>query len=235
MNEEILSLPSLVDTMAVTGGGISGALHATKLRMDLVGIAFVAICTGVGGGAIRDIILGQDVPVFLIRNFVGMAAIGAVAGYFFAKLVSELQPAIFVMDTLLIGIWVVIGAEKALAVGLSYNAAAFLGLTTAIGGGMMRDVLCRQVPTALMPGQWVAGAAIVAALIFVSVDGLLGNRVLAEVTAIAGATTLRALSARYKWVTPDALTASQRLYEWLGLRRRPSQPALPAGDRPQTP
>lgn len=220
MNGEVLSLPGIVDTMAITGGGISGALHATRLRMDLVGIAFVAICTGVGGGAIRDVILGQDVPVFLVRNFVGMAAIGAVAGYFFAKLVSELTPAIFVMDTLLIGIWVVIGAEKALAVGLSPTAAAFLGLTTAIGGGMLRDVLCRQVPTALMPGEWVAGAAIVAAVAFITVDTFTGARVAAEVCAIAGATALRALSARFRWITPDALTASDRLHEWLGLRGR---------------
>lgn len=230
MSDEILSLPGLVDTIAVTAGGISGALHATRLHMDLVGIGFVAICTGVGGGAIRDIILGQDVPVFLIRNFVGMAAIGAVAGYFFAKLVSELQPAIFVMDTLLIGVWVVIGAEKALSVGLSYSAAAFLGLTTAVGGGLLRDVLCRQVPTALVPGEWVAGAAIVAAVLFIGVDGLTGARGAAEIVAIAGAATLRALSAKFKWITPDALTASERLHGWLGLRRGP--PTVPRTQAP---
>ena len=88
-----------------------------------------------------------------------MAVIGAVAGYFFGKLVSELEPAIYVLDTLLIGVWVVIGAEKALALDLPYSAAVFLGLTTAIGGGLLRDVLCRNIPTALMPGQWVAASA----------------------------------------------------------------------------
>ena len=219
MSAEILAVPGIVEIAAVTGGAISGALHAKQKRMDLMGIGIVAICTGVGGGAIRDVILGQSVPVFLIQNFVLMALIGAVAGYFFGSLVSELEPAIYVLDTLLIGVWVVIGAEKALALDLPYSAAVFLGLTTAIGGGLLRDVLCRNIPTALMPGQWVGAAAIVAALLFVSLFALTGNRPIAEVTAIVGATTLRALSARFHWITPDAVDASERFRRWLGLGR----------------
>lgn len=185
--------------------------------MDLMGIGIVAICTGVGGGAIRDVILGNSVPIFLIQNFVLMAAIGAVAGYFFGRLVSQLEPAIYVLDTLLIGVWVVIGAEKALALDLPYGAAVFLGLTTAIGGGLLRDVLCRNVPTALMPGQFVAAAAIVAALLFVTIEYFTDARAIAQAVAIVGATVLRALSAHYNWITPDAVDASARFRHWLGL------------------
>lgn len=222
MSAAVLAVPSLVETIAVTGGGMSGALHATKRHMDLMGIAIVAICTGVGGGAIRDVVIGQSVPVFLIQSYVAMAGIGALAGYFFARLVAQLEPAIYVVDSLLIGVWVVIGAQKAIMLGMSTSAAVFLGTTTAIGGGLLRDVLCRETPTALMPGQWVAGAAIVAALIYVSLDGWTSMRVLAETTAILAATTLRLLSARYGWITPDAVHTSERLREWLGLNRRPS-------------
>ena len=219
MAADILAVPTLVEVAAVTGGAISGALHASKRRMDLMGIGIVAICTGVGGGAIRDVILGNSVPIFLIQNYVLMAMIGAVAGYFFGRLVSELEPAIYVLDTLLIGVWVVIGAEKALSLDLPYSAAVFLGLTTAIGGGLLRDVLCRNVPTALMPGQFVAAAAIVAAFLFVTIEYFTDLRTVAEAVAIAGATLLRALSARFNWVTPDAVDASARLRRRLGLAR----------------
>ncbi len=220
----ILAVPTLIEVAAVTGGAISGALHASKRRMDLMGIGIVAICTGVGGGAIRDVILGNSVPIFLLQNYLLMAVIGAVAGYFFGKLVSELEPAIYVLDTLLIGVWVVIGAEKALALDLPYSAAVFLGLTTAIGGGLLRDVLCRNIPTALMPGQWVAASAIVAALFFVTIEYFTDARVMAETVAIVSATVLRALSARYNWITPDAVDASTRFRHWLGLGKKP-QPA----------
>lgn len=220
----VLTVPTLVEVAAVTGGAISGALHAKKRRMDLMGIGIVAICTGVGGGAIRDVILGTSVPVFLIQPYVLMAVIGAVAGYFFGRLVSELTPAIYVLDTLLIGVWVVIGAEKALQLDLPNGAAVFLGLTTAIGGGLLRDVLCRNVPTALMPGEWVAAAAVVAAVLFVTIEYFTDARTVAEAVAIIGAATLRALSARYHWITPDAVDASQRFRRWLGLGKQ-AQPA----------
>lgn len=217
----VLTVPTLIEVAAVTGGAISGALHAKKRHMDLMGIGIVAICTGVGGGAIRDVILGTSVPVFLIQPYVLMAVIGAVAGYFFGRIVSELTPAIYVLDTLLIGVWVVIGAEKALQLDLPNSAAVFLGLTTAIGGGLLRDVLCRNVPTALMPGQWVAAAAVVAAVLFVTIEYFTDARTVAEAVAIIGATTLRALSAKFNWITPDAVDASQRLRRWLGLGRPP--------------
>ncbi len=215
----VLAVPTLVEVAAVTGGAISGALHASNRHMDLMGIGIVAICTGVGGGAIRDVILADSVPVFLLQNYLLMAVIGAVAGYFFGRLVSELEPAIYVLDTLLIGVWVVIGAEKALALDLPYGAAVFLGLTTAIGGGLLRDVLCRNVPTALMPGQFVAAAAIVAAFSFVIIEYFTDARAVAETVAIVSATALRALSAHYNWVTPDAVDASARFRRWLGLGR----------------
>ena len=219
MSASVLAVPGFVETIAVTGGAMSGALHATRHNMDFMGIALVAICTGVGGGAIRDVVVGHTVPIFLIQPYLLMAAIGAVAGFFFARLVAELEPAIFVVDSLIIGVWVVIGAEKALGLDLSRSAAVFLGLTTAIGGGLLRDVLCRETPTALMPGQWVAGAAIVAALIFVGLDQIVPAREIAEFTAIMAATALRLLSAKYNWITPDAVTMSNRFRVWLGLDR----------------
>ncbi len=225
MAADILTVPTLIEVAAVTGGAISGALHAKKKRMDFMGIGFVAVCTGVGGGAIRDVLLGNAVPIFLLQNYVLMAAIGAVAGYFFGRLVSELEPAIYALDTLLIGAWVVIGAEKALALGLSNSAAVFLGITTAIGGGLLRDVLCRNIPTALMPGQWVAAAALVAAVLFVSIEYFTDLRAVAEGAAIVSAAALRILSARFNWVTPDAVDASARLRRWLGLDRRGAEPA----------
>lgn len=211
MSTAMLSLPGVVEVLAVTGGAMTGALHAVRQRMDLMGVALVSVVTGVGGGATRDVLLGQAVPVFLIRNFIGMAIIGAIAGYFFARLVRQLEPAIFVMDTLLIGAWVVIGAEKALALKLPIIAAIFTGLIASVSGGLIRDILSRQVPTAFMPGQWVGAAALAAAVVFVAVDTFEGGRVAAQIAALATASGLRVLSLVRGWRTHDALSAADRL------------------------
>ena len=213
-------MPTILTTMSVIGGGISGALHATTRKMDITGILFVAICTGVGGGAVRDVLLGHGVPFFLVHNLVAMAFVGALAGFFFARFVEQLGPAIYTIDTLLVGFWVVIGAEKALRFGLDPMAAVFLGLTTAVAGGIIRDVLCREIPTALMPGQWVGASAALASVSFVLIYELTSFPVLAEATAIFMATMLRALGARYGWYTTDAVTMSNQLRRALRLTRR---------------
>jgi uncharacterized membrane protein YeiH len=223
MSEAALAIPGLITTVAVTGGGMSGALHASRRNMDLVGIAFVAVCTGVGGGAIRDVLLGNSVPIFLIQPYLAMALIGAIAGVFFARLVRRLGPAIYIIDSVLIGAWVVMGAEKALRLDLSASAAVFLGVTTAVAGGIVRDVLCRETPTALMPGQWVAAAAVLSSLVFVIMDSATDNRILAQALAIAIATGLRMASAQFDWVTPDAMTMSKHLNRWLGLIKEPPE------------
>lgn len=216
MSDAVLAVPTLVSTLSITCGAISGALHASTRRLDVMGIALVAVCTGVGGGAIRDVILGHDIPSFLLGGSLAVAFLGAAVGYFFARLVSHLAPAVFVVDTLLIGAWVVVGAEKALNEHLAVTAAALLGVISAVGGGLLRDVLCREVPTALMPGQWVAAAAITAAFVFVAVDAWTGHRELATVLAIVVASGLRLASAKFGWITPDAVTASRRMRQWVG-------------------
>ena len=212
---EVLEVPAIMETASILGGGISGALHARTRDMDYLGALIVAVSTGVGGGAIRDVIL-DEVPVFLLNDFVLIAVIGAVAAFFFARLLQRLTPFMFVLDTLLIGAWVVIGAEKAINAGLPPIAVIFVGSTTAIGGGLLRDVLCREIPTTLMPGRYVASSALIASLVFTGM-WLLELQVVAEVAALLSATLLRALSYHYEWVTPSALDMSSALRKWVGI------------------
>jgi uncharacterized membrane protein YeiH len=215
---EVLTVPAVMETASILGGGISGALHARTRDMDYLGALIVAVATGVGGGAIRDIMLGE-VPVFLLNMFVPLAVLGAVAAFFFARLLEKVTPFMFVLDTLLIGAWVVIGAEKAINAGLPPIAVVFVGATTAIGGGLLRDVLCRDIPTALMPGRYVAASGLIASIVFTSLWSV-GLEGLAEAAALITATLLRALSFHYEWVTPSAMDMSNTFRDWVGLPER---------------
>ena len=215
MIDSILTLPPFIETAAITVGALSGALHATRRNLDPVGVMLVAICTAVGGGAIRDVVLQVGVPTFLVaRNYFAYAALGAVAGYFFAGLVRSWVPVLVVLDSLLIGVWVVIGAEKTLAAGLTMAAAVFLGLITATGGGMLRDLLCRETPAVLQPGQYYALAAMASALAFVATLQVGLSVWWAQAVAITVATVLRFTSMRFNLSTPVPHDLSDTITRW---------------------
>jgi uncharacterized membrane protein YeiH len=109
-----------------------------------------------------------------------------------------------VVDTLLIGVWVVLGAERALYADLPLASAALRGVLTAAGGGIIRDLLCKDVPAIIQPGEWYAAAAIGASLVFVSLIAAGVVLEVAEVATIATAAGLRVLSLWRGWRTPTA-------------------------------
>ncbi len=234
MSIEVITVPSPLEAVSFVGGGISGALHARERSMDYLGVLLIAVATAVGGGAIRDTLLNTT-PVFLENKytlftldygFIILAVLGGLAGYFLARLMTRLTTIIFVVDTLLIGAWVVIGVEKTIFTGLGPLTAIFVGTTTAVGGGLLRDVLCREIPSALMPGKWVGSSALVASIVFVSfyypLDNFLATGKATNVAAAAAiitASLLRGLSHRYNWQTPTAVDMSNSFRSWMGMKK----------------
>ena len=211
----VLTLPSVVEMTAVTFGALSGALHATRKGLDTVGVFTIALVSAIGGGAVRDVLLQAGTPVFLVSPaYLASAAFASVVALLLARLVRTVLPALGVVDTLLIGVWVVIGAERALLVHLSYSSAAFLGVITATGGGLLRDLLCHDVPAAVRPGEWYVAAAIPAAVAFVVLVEAGAALEVAQAVAVAGAAALRVASLALGWRTPTAYDL------WGGLEAR---------------
>lgn len=209
----VLSLPSTLEVVAVTTGALSGALHATHKKLDPMGVMVVAICTGVGGGAVRDVLLNAGIPVFLVSSSLLLNAILAAAvATLFARPIERLSPVMYVMyavDSLLIGVWVVIGLQKALVDGLNPFAAAFVGVVACVGGGLLRDVLCKDKPEVLRPGTFYAAAAAAGAGAYLGLAAL-GAPEWASVTAtIVVACALRAASAYFGWETPVSPVVSE--------------------------
>jgi uncharacterized membrane protein YeiH len=202
---DVIALPFAVEMTAVSFGALSGALHATRKGMDPVGVFTIAVLCSVGGGVIRDVLIQGRVPVFLVSpTYLSIAAFASVVGIVFARLVRAALPVMAVVDTLLIGVWVLLGAERALVVDLALPTAALLGVITAVGGGLVRDLLCHDVPAVIRPGQWYAAAAIVASLVFVTLIRVGAPVEVAEVVTIVVASLLRAGSLRFGWRTPTA-------------------------------
>lgn len=205
MPSQVLTLPAYLEIVAVTTGALSGALHANRRDFDFVGVIMIALCTGIGGGAIRDVVLSDGVPVFLTSSTMLLnALLAAVAGFLFAAAVRSFMPVMLIIDALLIGVWVVIGIQRTLLIGLSPWTAGFIGVVACVGGGVLRDILCRDKPEVLMPGRLYAAAAIAAAGAYLGLAAVGAPVAACVAAAIIVAAVLRWASEHFGWSTRPA-------------------------------
>jgi uncharacterized membrane protein YeiH len=163
--------PTLILVLNLAGTfifGISGGLAAVRARLDLFGVVVLAAVVGLAGGIVRDVLIG--VPPATFRDWRYLAAAGA-AGLvcFFAKPALErIHRGVLVFDAVGLGLFCVTGATKALDFGVGPLPAILLGAITGIGGGMLRDVLLREVPTVLRSELYAVPALLGAAVLVVA-------------------------------------------------------------------
>lgn len=152
----------LVDMTGVFASGLLGGAVARTKGFDIIGFVVLAICSGLGGGMIRDVLLGVDFPVALTDPlYLSAALAGAGLAFFLDFRSGWSRRALLVADALALGCWSATGAAKALGVGLAWLPAIFLGVVTAVGGGMLRDILVNQVPS-VFNGPLYASISVVA-------------------------------------------------------------------------
>jgi uncharacterized membrane protein YeiH len=146
--------------------GLSGGLAAVRARLDVFGVVVLAAVVGLAGGVVRDLLIG--VPPATFRDWRYLAAVGAAAAFcFFAGgAVERVHRSVLFFDAIGLAVFCVTGASKALDNHLGAIQAMILGAITGIGGGMLRDILLRDVPTVLRHELYaipaLAGAAVVA-------------------------------------------------------------------------
>ncbi|MBM2615035.1 TRIC cation channel family protein [Actinoplanes sp. LDG1-06] len=149
---------------------VSGALTAIRRQFDVVGIVLLAGITALGGGVARDVLIGATPPAAFSHLGYFVTPVVAAAVTFFAHPAFErLNTAVLVFDAAGLGLFCVLGTIKALEYGLSPLPAAALGVLTGVGGGVLRDVIARDIPALVRPDAElyavpaVAGTLIVAA------------------------------------------------------------------------
>jgi uncharacterized membrane protein YeiH len=204
MRDVPFQLPHWLDFGATFLFAATGALAALRKRYDLVGVAVLALCTGLGGSLLRDGMFLQNGPPAALQDgrYLAMVLLGAGAGVAFARWFHRLRLVIALADAAGLGIYAAYGAQKAMLMGLPVLSSILVGAVTAVGGGLVRDVLVREEPFLFKPGQFYALAAIGGATVFVVLDGPLG--VVTPVAAAAGIGTallLRLGSIYLGWTT----------------------------------
>lgn len=181
-----------LDFAGVAIFAVSGALVASRKRLDPVGFALIATVTGIGGGTLRDLLLGQAVFWVHQPNYVALCVAVSLVVYFIAPHIEFRYRVLLWADAAGLSLFSVLGASLAIDAGFSGVIAIVMGLLTATFGGLIRDVLCSEVPLILRK-EIYATAALCGALVFTWLDSLPLPYPAAEVGGIVACFAVRAL------------------------------------------
>jgi uncharacterized membrane protein YeiH len=197
-------LPLAIDLVAVWLFAATGALEARRKRYDVVGAGVLALVAGLGGGFLRDALLMQGGPAAALRDgrFLMAVLVGTATGIWFAGHLLRLRLAVLLADAVALALYGVYGAQMALLAGLPFFSAALVGTVNAVGGGLLRDVLAREVPLVFKPGQLYALAALAGSAAFLLLDAQLGLPTpVAATVGVLVTLALRIGSIRLGWRT----------------------------------
>jgi uncharacterized membrane protein YeiH len=218
--------PLAISLTAVFLGGLSGAIFAVQRKFAITGVFAIAIATGLGGGIIRDLLLGRTPVALTDPSYLPLVVVAAFVGFFFASLVHRGRLLLDILDPIWMGLFAVIGAQQTLNAGLGSFPAILVGCISGFGGAVMRDLLAGETPQLVLPGPINYLAAILGAIIYVGMVVWFGvDKVVSEWVTIAIVFALRMLALRYGIRAPEPMDLPRHLTKRMlgGGRRRRSR------------
>jgi uncharacterized membrane protein YeiH len=216
--QSLTSALTAIDLVASAVFAITGALVASRKQMDIVGFCWLGLVTGIGGGAVRDLLLG--LPVFWIREpaYVIVCLAASVAVYFGAHILDSRYRTLVWLDALGLALVSVGGAAKGLDAGAGPVNAIVMGVITAALGGVIRDIL-GQEPSIILRKEIYVTASVAGALSFVAATGLGVSRPSAMILGFAVALGVRGGAIIYGWSLPTYRSRPGRTMEEIAARR----------------
>ena len=198
------ALFTFLDLAGTFAFALSGAVAARERGLDWFGVLVLAFTVACGGGVLRDVCIGAIPPAGLGDwRYLAIAMVAGVLTLASRSVVDRLAHPVVLFDTLGLGLFAVTGAQKALLAGMNAEVAVLLGMVTAVGGGVMRDVLLNRVPV-ILQREIYASAALVGAGIEVAGERLGWASSWRTWVALSACFLLRSLSLRYGWNLPRA-------------------------------
>ncbi|WP_163409662.1 trimeric intracellular cation channel family protein [Flavobacterium ajazii] len=189
----------IIGTMAFA---MSGALTAMHKRLDPFGVFIIAFVTAVGGGTLRDVLIGRT-PVVWMQDlqYVYVIILGFILAILFRKKFDKLRTSLFLFDTIGLGVFTLIGLEKGIMTGLHPVICVALGTMTACFGGVIRDILCTEIPT-IFRKEIYATICIFGGIVFFVLRELDLNKDVLYLTTSVVIITVRLMAVKFKWYLP---------------------------------
>ena len=189
----------IIGTMAFA---MSGALTAMHKKLDPFGVFIIAFVTAVGGGTLRDVLIGRT-PVGWMRDlqYVYVIILGFGLAILFRKKFDKLRTSLFLFDTIGLGVFTLIGLEKGITIGLHPVICIALGTMTACFGGVIRDILCTEIPT-IFRREIYATICIFGGIVFFALRSLELNEDILYLTTSIVIISVRLMAVKFKWYLP---------------------------------
>ncbi|MEM6516881.1 MAG: trimeric intracellular cation channel family protein [Bacteroidota bacterium] len=193
----------ILDLSGVVAFSVSGVLVALEKRMDAFGVIIIAFVTAVGGGSLRDIMIGVE-PVSWMTNMTYVYFIigSSVAAVLLRKVIAYLRTSLFLFDTIGIGLYTVVGIETGLIAGLHPLICIALGTMTACFGGVIRDILCNEIPV-IFRKEIYATACILGGFSYFLMRELLSDRNYVFIIAAIIVIVVRLFAVKFKISLPS--------------------------------
>jgi uncharacterized membrane protein YeiH len=192
---------TVLDWLGVIAFAVTGALVASRKEMDVVGFVVLGTVTGIGGGTLRDVLLG--LPVFWIGEpiYLFTCALVSVVVFFAAHIPQSRYRFLLWLDAVGLALFAVTGAEKAAQAGADFTVAVAMGVITATFGGIVRDLLGGETPV-ILSREIYASAALTGAVVLIVLTAVGASRELAVGAGFATGLLVRAAALRYGWSLP---------------------------------
>jgi uncharacterized membrane protein YeiH len=183
--------------------GLSGGLAGVRAKLDLFGIIVLSAVVGLAGGIIRDLLIGAPPATFRDWRYLVAAGAAGLVCFFARPALERIQQEVLLFDALGLGLFCVTGATKALDFHVGPAQAILLGAITGIGGGMLRDVLLREIPTVLRHELYAIPALLGAAVMVVAQENG-GDRAIYPALGAAACVAVRLVGLKYGVNVPIA-------------------------------
>jgi uncharacterized membrane protein YeiH len=192
----------LFDLVGVFVFGLAGASAAVAKRLDVFGVVVVGVASAIGGGVLRDVLLGQA-PPFALRDwrYLVVPTVASIVVFYFHPQISRLRRVVLLSDAAGLGLFVVTGTAKALDAGVPAVGATVVGVLTGIGGGVIRDLLTGEIPVVLRREVY-ALAALAGSVVVVVAAGLGVTGVVSASIGAALVFGLRIVALLRRWSVP---------------------------------
>ena len=197
----MINISSAIEISGTVAFAVSGSFSAMQKRLDVFGVLIMGFVTAIGGGTIRDVLIG-DTPVAWMRDYqLPLIILGTViATILFKKYIKAFKITLFLFDALGLGLFTIIGIQKGLAAGLNPGVCVALGTITGCFGGVIRDILLNDIPL-IFRKEIYATACIIGGTAYLLLMGTI-NEDFNKLLAVAVVCAIRIVAVRYKLTLP---------------------------------
>lgn len=208
---EQVSIPIAFEMVAIVVASITGVLTAREAKLDFVGAICLAALCALGGGLIRDVIL-QAGDVYILKQPLALpvSLATATAAFTFPRVVEKPDRLIAVLDIFSVGLFSIMGADKAMVYGYNASVCIMMGFFTAVGGGMLRDICLGRVPYIFQHSNLYAIAAIAGGVLYVfGVETFGISKIAMAIVGVAATMIIRWLSLKFHIMSPTEVDFHQ--------------------------